>query len=189
MSDAAGTAASLIVIHPGPMAVAPAGAPIPNLTTPGATRAQLLDVDSDGHLDLVAVMRDTKTKALQVTVFFGDGTSKLALPGRTVTVPIPAGDAADDYAALGFTQITTGAGPPVSSAPTTRELAIITPHHLFIASVQADRTFKVDPVTAFGAIAYGSAVVSGDFDGDGVEDLAIADQGSIRISRQTPRLP
>jgi hypothetical protein len=187
--DVTGTGASLLVIHPGPMTSVPSGDPIPERTTPGATRAQLLDVDGDGHLDLVAVMRDTKTKLLQVSVFFGDGKSNLALPGQAISLPIAAGDAADAYAALGFTQITTGAGQPSSSGAKKRELAIITPHHLFRAVVQADRTFKVEAVSAFGSIAYGSAVVAGDFDGDGVDDLAIADQGSIRIARQIPRLP
>lgn len=187
--DVTGTGASLLVIHPGPMTTVPSGDPIPERTTPGATRAQLLDVDGDGHLDLVAVMRDTKTKLLQVSVFFGDGKANLALPGQVISLPIPAGEAVDAYAALGFTQITTGAGPPSSSGAKRRELAIITPHHLFRASVQVGRTFRVEPVSAFGSITYGSAVVAGDFDGDGVDDLAIADQGSIRIARQTPRLP
>ena len=67
---------------------------------------------------------------------------------------------------------------------------IVTPKHLFRAFVHVDRTVEVSDATAiFGALGYGSAVVAGDFDGDGALDLALADQGSICIARQKTRLP
>jgi hypothetical protein len=49
----------------------------------------------------------------------------------------------------------------------------------------------LDETARFGAagLINASDVAAGDFDGDGVEDLAVADSGSIRILRQRPRLP
>jgi len=38
-----------------------------------------------------------------------------------------------------------------------------------------------------GGLTYGTGLVAGDFDGDGVEDLAVAVDGAIRILRQKAR--
>jgi len=177
-----------------PLVKAAAGLPaprvIPDRLLPGGVRSQLLDVDGDGHDDLVAVLRDAKTRLLQVNVFYGDGKGDLAIPPATITLPLPAGAAQDDYGALGFTQITTAGGDVGGAGGKRHELAIVTPKHLFRAFVRPDRGVDVtDATAAFGQIRYGSAIVAGDFDGDGVDDLAVADQGSIRVSRQKARLP
>ena len=191
--DESGQGAVMYVIHPGPQGgsqVTPL--PIPERAMPGGVRAQLLDVDADGNADLVAVLRDALTKRLQVNVFFGDGKGNLAIPGMVIDPPVPAGAAQDEYGALGFTQITTGGAAVGATGGRRRELAIITPRHLFFAFVGADRKVAFpapDVPSPFGAVQAGSAVVAGDFDGDGVEDLAVADQGSIRIARQKARLP
>jgi hypothetical protein len=186
-----GDAALMFIVHLGPSATAlPMPRVVPERTLPGGVRSQLLDVDGDGFDDLVAVLRDTKTKLLQVNVFFGDGKGELAIAPMAVTLPTPAGANADEYGALGFAQITTAGGAVGTTGGRRREVAIVTPKHLFRAVVGADRSFTVtDATSSFVQISDGRAVVAGDFDGDGVEDLAIADQGSIRIARQKARLP
>ena len=190
--DASGAGAVMYLIHPSMQQTSlPTPRPIPDRAVPPGGRAQLIDVDGDGNDDLVAVLRDTKTNLLQVNVFFGDGKGNLAIPGMAIALPVPAGAAATEYGAVGFTQITTG-GAAVGAKGRRRELAIVTPRHLFLAFVGADRSvaFPAAAVPSpFTNIQTGSAVVAGDFDGDGVEDLAVADQGSIRIARQKARLP
>ena len=181
--------AAMRIIHPGPGTVLPVPVPIPGRSAPGGMRAQLLDVDGDGNNDLVTVLRDTASKVLAVNLFFGDGKGALALPGTVINLPVPAGESADDYATLGFTQITSAAGAFGAISGKRRELAIVTPKHVFRAFVRGDRKVDVQPTSMFGNIVYGSAVAAGDFDGDGVEDLALADQGSIRIALQNARLP
>jgi hypothetical protein len=188
--DDQGKGASLRVIRAGPQAALPTSVPIPGRSASGGTRAQLVDVDADGNVDLVTILRDNGSKVLAVNVLFGDGKGSLATATTVVALPLPAGANADDYAALGFAQITTGGGPVGAAGGKRRELAIVTPKHVFRAFVKADRTVEVNEATSiFGRLEYGSSVVAGDFDGDGVEDLAIADQGSIRIARQKARLP
>ena len=188
--DDTGAGAALRIIHPGPNVALPSLVPIPGRTAPGGMRAQILDVDGDGSADLVTILRDVATKALAVNVLFGDGKGSLSPSPVAVTLPVAAGTSSDDYAALGFTQITTAGGVVGAASGRRRELVIVTPKHLFRAFVHVDRTIEVSDASAiFGTIGYGSAVVAGDFDGDGVEDLALADQGSIRIARQKARLP
>ncbi len=187
--DVNGTGAVLYIIHPGKQTSLPTPTPIPDRSAPAGVRSQFLDVDGDGKDDLVVILRDMKKKALRVNVFFGDGKSNLAVPGTTIELPVPDGAASDDYDALGFAQITTAGAPIGATTGKRHELVIVTPKHLFRAFMRPDRTLDVtDAAAIFGGITYGSSVAAGDFDGDGVDDIAIADQGSIRIARQKPRL-
>ena len=177
--DASGTGVTFRVVRPGTTAL-PTANPVPGKAPAAGERAQLLDVDADGALDLVTILVDTQSKARAVNVLFGDGKGGFSSAPLMLTLP-------DD--ALDFTRLTTGGAGALSGGQKRTELVIITSAHLYRVQIGQGRTPEiVDATTLFGSIGSGSAVVSGDFDGDGVEDLAIADQGSIRIARQQPRL-
>jgi len=154
-------------------------------------RVEIVDVDGDGKLDLVAVLKDPKG-VLAVNIFYNDGAGAFAVPGAVVT--LPAGQTAEDVYALGFALITTSAPRSGGDAKDVRrQMAIVTPKRLFLAPLPEGRgPFQpVDVTSLFGkqGLTYGSDVAVGDFDGDGVQDLAVADSGSVRILRQKARLP
>lgn len=149
------------------------------------SRNQLLDVDGDGRPDFVALMREPSTNNLTVTVYFNDGAGKFIVPGVPVQVP-------DNARAQGFALLTTHAADMSGTAKdVVKQLVIVSPQRLFMVKPNG-RTFEpaVELTSLFGrnGIGYGTDVVTGDFDGDGVEDIAIADAGQIRIVRQRPRL-
>lgn len=145
-------------------------------------RAEIFDADGDGKPDLVAVLADA-TGVLGVNVFYGDGAGGFTVPGALV--PLPASANPQDVNALGFAFFGTGSA--------ASELAVITPKRLYRARRGAGRgAFEVVDETSrlgLGGLSNGTDVAAGDFDGDGVEDLAVADSGAIRILRQRPRLP
>jgi hypothetical protein len=72
---------------------------------------------------------------------------------------------------------------------------VITPTRLFLASLTPEgNAFETKEYTnllitdAKSAAAKMTSIASGDYDGDGVEDIAVADSGSVRILRQLPRI-
>jgi len=94
--------------------------------------------------------------------------------------------------ALGVAVVTAHA-PSVGGAPADvgRELFVVTPKRLYRARLEKSRAplVVVDETARLGAgLLYGTDVAAGDFDGDGVEDLAVADSGAIRILLQRPVL-
>lgn len=142
---------------------------------------ELLDVDADGNLDLVTIVgRDDEAR---VIVFYNDGKGGFVLPGVEIALPSIAG--ADP--ARGFALVTTAGARIHEAGPKKRELAIVTKTRVLLATpVVGDRTkLDVRAVLAEGtSLTAATAIASGDFDGDGVEDLAIADGGALRIVRQ-----
>lgn len=150
---------------------------------------RLVDVDGDGKTDIVAaVSKDPSTRRLYV--FFGDGAGKVSAP--IAIVPPPSSEAekkGSENLVIGFAKAWSKPGDPPA-------IAIAMRNRLVIMRAKPDRTFELaSELTALanqdatGRNAWlqrGSDLVAGDFDGDGVEDLAIANSGTFRILRQLP---
>jgi hypothetical protein len=142
-----------------------------------SARARAVDIDRDGKLDFLVVIAGPNNVPV-LDIFFGDGKSLSATP---VDVPLQFGN----EPVRGFAILTTRATDPRRGTVTKREIVVATATHVARAFVKADRTFDVTDVTPiFGELHDVTDVAVGDFDGDGVEDLAVADQLSIRIARQ-----
>ena len=207
----AGPGTAIRIIPPG----GPKGNGMPATTIPGIAvlpppivladrepyvdaRIELRDVDGDGHLDLVTLLEDVVTKAPILSVLFGTGKSTFEAPAVTIAIPAITGATPDELVPLAFTQMTTRGAPLGDvSGPTLattsgkrREVMILTKSRLFRASFDGTRKATVSEAPEiFGKISEGVAIVTGDFDGDGVQDLAISDQSAIRIARQKAVLP
>lgn len=138
----------------------------------------LVDVDGDGAKDVLAVVGDTGS--MRAVVVFGDG--KGGFSGAPVFVDTPAGE---DVVGV-TTLVTRGVG---QSGPRRTELVVATGKRLLRVPIGGGaRTFGRPEALADGEGGL-TGVAAGDFDGDGVADLAIAEQGAVRLLRQSPRLP
>lgn len=158
-------------------------------------RLELVDMDQDGKLDLVAILveRDGTRKTPKVNVFRGDGAGGFdPTPKSYDLVPATATDDEKKSAeAVGVAVLTTiAASRDGKASEVVRELVVLTRQRLFRLKPGKDSA----PVEITGAfrgrtkLDDASDIAAGDFDGDGVEDLALAAGGTIRILRQVPEL-
>ncbi|AKV02560.1 hypothetical protein AKJ09_09223 [Labilithrix luteola] len=190
--DPSGTGAVIRILRsvPGSSYDPSDGHAVPNLYPVPGSRIDLLDVDVDGRLDLVALMSD-KGGVTSTWVFFSDGSDHKYPFQAPVAVPLPKpSGATDPLTPLDFTLVTVGG----DDKGARKELAIVTPNHAFRVRAKKDHGFDppVDATQALfstGGLSYGSSIAAGDFDGDGVEDLAVTDLGAIRVCLQKARLP
>lgn len=164
------------------------------ITTQG--RLELFDMDQDGKVDLVAILLERETSGRftpRVNVFYGDGAGGFSKTPKSFA--LAADSATDDekksFEAVGTTVLTTvAAGRDGKESDVVKELVILTRQRLFRVKPGKDSV----PVEITGAfkgrtkLDDASDIAAGDFDGDGVEDLAIAAGGTIRIIRQVPEL-
>lgn len=144
----------------------------------------LADVDGDGSLDVVVLLGTLASAKL--VVIYNNGSRHFS-NDDVATMPM-----ADGELPRGFALLTTGGTSLGGMRKAKRELAVVTNKRLLLAAPDpAERTrFLVrDLVTEGPAIGSATAIACGDFDGDGVDDLAIADSGALRILRQLPVRP
>lgn len=152
---------------------------IPGKTMRRDAPMEVIDVDGDGLADVVALLDAGASR--RVSVFFNDGSAGFKAP---VDVPLPDGENAQ-----GVTLLTTKGAQPFAKLPARRELAVVTSKRIVIATPSADRaSFSVRDIVseALVSLERPTALTCGDFDGDGVDDLAVADSGALRIIRQLP---
>jgi len=145
-----------------------------------------VDLDGDGLLDAVGsfgVAPDT-----QVYVFLNQGKGTFAPTGIKLTFP------ADDPMAVGigspvaFAPINLRGAPATGGSAQTKGLAVLTEHSVVLVTLRPDKQgFDATNLASLLGKEFGNAtgIAAGDFNGDGVDDIAIAD-GSIRILLQTP---
>lgn len=131
---------------------------------------ELFDLDRDGFLDLVYIITIGNKRVL--SVLRGDGKGSFISPPLTT-----AGTALEG--ALGFATLDTGAA---------TKSAVVTDHQLWLVELGKDQQLHLTNSSfVLGSTTTGiSGVTAGDFNGDGVPDLAIAQAGGIRIILQKP---
>jgi hypothetical protein len=151
----------------------------------GNDELALLDVNGDERPDAVLITRGTARGKLRV--YLNDGAGGFGSTALVVDLPPPSPGEAPEVPA-GFARVVTGTTP---DGKPRAELAVVTSSRLFLAAVKADKSgFEVRDLTELlGTASVGiTSIAAGDLDGDGVQDIAIADSGTIRVLRQLPRL-
>lgn len=130
----------------------------------------LLDMDGDGALDVVVLAGRDATRRL--SVLWNDGHGGFS-PARATDVA-DANDRPNDF---GFVRVAAGARPAI---------AYVTRTTLVVAKVAPDH--GVTRATLDTTLAYATGVAGGDVDGDGVDDLAVADTPSLVVYKGTAAL-
>ena len=145
----------------------------------------LVDLDGDGFRDLVALFdRDSNDpKKSRVFVYLNDKKHGFDPNG----IPV------DIAGATGFAAVITGAAGATAAPKKVVSLAVATKNTLSVVTLDAAaRRFVLDEKKQPSFKKKGkdggpqdiTAVTAGDFNGDGVEDLAVADAGALRVLLQ-----
>lgn len=120
-----------------------------------------LDVDRDGHLDLVVLCRPLAGPSL-LEVLWNDGAGGLS-PSHATRIPL--GEQARAIGAIGL------------DADRGRELVFVTGGAVLAVRAGPSRELSTRTIIEIG----GSSIASGDIDVDGLEDLAIGDAKGITL--------
>jgi hypothetical protein len=129
---------------------------------------RVADVDGDGSDDILFKGLDDDTPSF-VTVFWNDGGGRFDA-GRTSQIDVTGG--IKDFVCASGTKPCT--------------LYAVSTEQLFVIAIGRDRTAAAHEVAN---VAGGWTITAGDFDGDGLQDLAIGDPTDLRVYRALPRLP
>ncbi len=131
----------------------------------------LADVDGDGALDAVILGGSAAAKTL--LVMWNDGAGGFAVSRSTSVNAM--GEQPTDFALVRV------------AAATLPAIAYVTRTSLIVAQIGADRA-TVTRETLDATLNYGTGVAGGDIDGDGVDDIAVADTPSLVLYRGQPAL-
>jgi hypothetical protein len=183
-SPKAGTTDLLVVRAPGLLeGKPPTQLAINDFVVTGQDEVFVVDVDGDDLPDAVVLTRGKNRDKLRVYRNDANG-SFLTTPIVLELLPGAAPDAP-----VAVARVITGVLP---NGRPRAELAVVTQSRLLLARVSEDkaRLDIRDLTELLGAPLSNrlTGVAAGDFDGDGVQDLAIADSGAIRLLRQQPGL-
>jgi hypothetical protein len=152
-------------------------------------RALACDVDGDGLVDVIAATATPEGTPGAAIVFWNDGTGDIDVAKRTV-IPNPDPTASDKVA--GDDGRVTSVACLHADRDAAGELAIVLSGGIYLAKV--DRATRRPTSTRKLLEASGEALEGGvdaaplDVDGDGLEDLAIADATGVHIYRARPEV-
>jgi hypothetical protein len=135
---------------------------------------RVADVDGDGFGDVLAMFMDAN-KHPQLRVMLNDGQGTLD-PTRLIEVPMPPLGAAE--IATDFTTVRT------ESTSARRSIALLTSQKLWLIPWSQSASSFATPIaqgTSTQVIAGGRSIAAADVDGDGVEDLVIADAQGVAL--------
>jgi hypothetical protein len=137
---------------------------------PGNGQIALADIDGDGRLDLALLAADAPsgqldTAATHVTVLWNDGSGSF-----DTTSPLVVSLPMDRARVSSFALLARGAG---------RDLVIATERGTMVARGNG----RAYAAPAASVLPGATGVWAGDVTGDGIEDLALLERGSLRIYR------
>lgn len=140
--------------------------------TVNRTTISVFDVDGDGHRDLVSLFAiDGKNR---IVIALGNGTGAVGTP---IVIPV------DD--AVSVAPVVTGGTAVGGTDARRRPLAIVTKsNELWLVDIPPGAA-NPSPRKLTGTFSNLTSVTAADVDGDGVEDLVVADDGAIRVLKQT----
>jgi hypothetical protein len=186
MTNAPGSPdALLLVVDPAANGASPGTTFLKGLRVEIGAQLSLVDLDGDGLLDAVGSFGAPPDA--QVYAFLNQGKGVFAAPGIKVT--FPSEDAATGDSPIAFAPINLRGAPATGGNAQTKGLAILTSHSVMLATLRSDKQgFDSRSLASVLAKDFGNAtgIAAGDFNGDGLDDIAIAD-GSIRILLQKPK--
>jgi hypothetical protein len=151
---------------------------------PGA-QLDAIDLDGDGFRDAIGFF--TAGTESRLVAFLNDGTGSFVVPGITLNETAPGAES--EGKAMAFAGIALRGAPVTGGRAKTNALAVLTERSVVLATLTSDRQgFDVKTVASLAAKGVTSAtgIAAGDFNGDGLEDIAVAD-GSIRLMLQAPK--
>jgi hypothetical protein len=175
-----GKDAGLLVVHPS-VSGPPAFKELAGLRVSAGAQLDAVDLDGDGFRDAIASFGSAADE--QIVVFLNDGAGNFIVPGVRLTLEAAHGTP------VAFAAIAMRGAPVTGGRAQTHSLAVLTDKSVVIATLDPDkRGFEVkDLATLIGGrgVKGATGIAAADFNGDGVEDIAIAD-GTIRLILQSP---
>lgn len=156
----------------------------PPTISPGAINPFAVSVTDEGQLEFHDVDGDGAVDAVLLAGFYSD---------RMRAIYVAWNDGKGNYSASRALQVNTGTDTPEGFAFVTADtsgmprIAYVTRHSLVLATVDA-KGRSISSRTTLLATVSATGVAAGDVDGDGVQDLAVADDGNVTILRDVPVL-
>ncbi len=153
-----------------------------------AGQIETVDLDGDGLFD--AVVRFDLPAPGKVIAFLNDGNGGFSTSGITLTLPTPPPGTTDPGNPVAFAAIPVRGAPLTGAAGQTNALAVLTEHSVVLATLRPDKQgFDVRPLASHLSktnIERATGIAAGDFNGDGLQDIAIANS-AITLLLQTAK--
>jgi hypothetical protein len=183
------TDAVLMVVHP-TRSSSDTQSTIPGARIGLAAQIEAIDLDGDGLRD--AVVHFDLPAPGKIVVFLNDANGGFRVPGITLSLPPPAPGTTDPGAPVAFAGIAVRGAPPGSGPTQTNALAVLTEQSVVLATLRADKqgfdVTSLAPQVAKANIGGATAIAAGDFNGDGVQDIAIANNTiTLMLQKRTAK--